>query len=316
MNKGFVLFLLSAGLITIPNPAIAAALARQTERAPVLCIVSPCPGQTSRIPEIAIPNIMTPASTAFPAQTQSASRPSTGNQWIDIALSVIDGIFNSNGGSFQDNSAGSLSSLITSTIGSASMPDNKQVEQTVFEQGLQTEGGKLNEAVEIGTGTFSARRELSQRAIQEIGKNAAHQSALSKQAQDAIVQRLKLASQNSSATAQLGEEAKGKRVTQQIMQGQSQQLGLIAGLQELLVQDSAQARIDRGMSNVLLSQIAENQAAQRTASRREATGVGNSAYLQGGLMMMPGGVSLNLQHDATAHTTSASTSSDPFAPAF
>ncbi|MHC5720502.1 MAG: hypothetical protein ACYTX0_52895, partial [Nostoc sp.] len=87
-------------------------------------------------------------------------------------------------------------------------------------------------------------------------------------------------------------ESQSLDVTQQILQNLSQQTALTSRVNERMLIEAQQARIDRGLSNTLTAQTAKELSAINTADRRKSVAAGNAATQQAGLLIMPGGITL------------------------
>jgi hypothetical protein len=111
--------------------------------------------------------------------------------------------------------------------------------------------------------------------------------------------------QDTEQNVQLGEESQSLDVTQQILQNLSQQTALSAQVQMRNLQEAQQARTDRAINNVLLSQAAKEISALNTGERRGSTASGNQASYQAGMLMLPGGGYLGKPNDSS--TTPIST---------
>ena len=125
-------------------------------------------------------------------------------------------------------------------------------------------------------------------------------STLSQEAQANSRQILEATKQDIQQNIQLGEESQSLDVTQQILQNLSQQTALNAQVNERILQEAQQARTDRAINNVLLSQAAQEISAINTSDRRGSIASGNQASIQAGMLMLPGGGYLGQQTDSSS----------------
>ncbi|MEG4576387.1 hypothetical protein QUA56_27490, partial [Microcoleus sp. N3A4] len=137
--------------------------------------------------------------------------------------------------------------------------------------------------------TLIIMSDLDAQAQRSAAIGIADGATLSKEAQTNSFQVLEATRQDTEQNIQLGEESQSLDVTQQILQNLSQQTALSAQVQMRNLQEAQQARTDRAINNVLLSQAAKEISALNTGERRGSTASGNQASYQAGMLMLPGG---------------------------
>lgn len=186
--------------------------------------------------------------------------------------------------------------LMQSTLGAFQVPDLSQLwSQIMGGAASRDPGAVLSETLENNTHdrpSYGIRADLSKSVSRATATGVADQSTLSQDAQTQMAQVRQATQQHTQESERLGEESQGLDVTQHILQNLSQQSALNAQVNERVLQEAQQARVDRAIANTLSAQTASELAALTTADRRRTISAGNTASQQGGLLMMPGGVTL------------------------
>jgi hypothetical protein len=189
-----------------------------------------------------------------------------------------------------------VNNLINSTIGAFQIPDiSTLVNQIIGGSASKSPGALLSEILENktnGQSSYSIREDISKDATRNVATTIANQSTLNKSAQTKMAQIKQATQQDTQEIIRLGQESQNLDVTQQILQNLSQQTALNSQINERMLQEAQQARIDRAMSNTLTAQTAQELAAINTADRRKNIAAGNAVTQQSALLMMPGGVTL------------------------
>ncbi|MCC5625432.1 hypothetical protein LC574_30820, partial [Nostoc sp. CHAB 5715] len=134
--------------------------------------------------------------------------------------------------------------------------------------------------------------DLGKYATRTVATEIANQATLSQAAQSQMAQIKQATQQDTQESVSLGEESQSLDVTQQILQNLSQQTALSSRVNERMLIEAQQARIDRALSNTLTAQTAKELSAINTADRRKSVAAGNAATRQAGLLIMPGGITL------------------------
>ena len=142
--------------------------------------------------------------------------------------------------------------------------------------------------------------ELDRQAQRNTAIGIADGSTLSEEAQAQSRSVLQTTEQDTTQNVQLAEESQSLDVSQHILQNLSQQTELNAQVNARVLQEAQQARTDRAINNVLLSQAAQEISAINTSDRRGSITSGNQASSQAGMLMLPGGGYLgHTTHDST-----------------
>lgn len=214
--------------------------------------------------------------------------PNTGNQINDFLGDVQNFV--------QNDLLSPVNNLIQSTLGAFQVPDLSQLwSQIMGGSASRDPGAVLSETLENktnGRSSYGIREDLSKYAARATATGVADQSTLSQAAQTQMAQVRQATQQNTQESVRLGKESQGLDVTQRIMQNLSQQTALNSQVNERVLQEAQQARVDRAIGNTLSAQTARELSAITTADRRKNISAGNAASQQGGLLMMPGGVTL------------------------
>lgn len=197
----------------------------------------------------------------------------------------------------QSDLLGPVNHLIQSTIGAFRVPDLSQLLSQIMGGSASREpGAVLSEALENkinGQSSYGIREDLGKFAARATATGVVNQSTLSQAAQAQMLQIRQATQQNTQENVRLGEESQGLDVTQQIMQNLSQQTALNGQVNERMLQEAQQARVDRAIGNTLTAQTARELSSITTADRRRTISAGNTASQQGGLLTMPGGMTLS-----------------------
>lgn len=197
----------------------------------------------------------------------------------------------------RDDVLSPVNNLIQSTLGAFQLPDLSQLWSQVMGGSANRDPGVvLSETLENktnGRSSYGIREDLSQYISRATATGVADQSTLGQEAQTQMTQVRQATQQNTQESVRLGEESQGLDVTQRIMQNLSQQTALNSQVNERVLQEAQQARVDRAIGNTLSAQTASELSAITTADRRRTISAGNTASQQGGLLMMPGGVTLD-----------------------
>ena len=245
--------------------------------------------------------------------------PSSGSLFTPIqsTLKQVNEFIGDIGGFVQNELFGPLNQILSSSLGAIKIPDLSQVSSKIIKAPTSSlEGTKLSDLLETksskldGKGSYSILSEFDGQAQRKAAVGIADGSTLSQEAQGNSRQVLEVTKQDTRQNIQLGEESQSLDVTQQILQNLSQQTALNAQVNERILQEAQQARTDRAINNVLLSQAAQEISAINTSDRRGSIASGNQASLQAGMLMLPGGGYLGEQTDSDSLT---STSNNRFA---
>ncbi len=238
----------------------------------------------------------TPTSTQIAQLGTKAANQTTVNSFFapieNVVHSVNDFIGDVNG-FVQNDLFGSLNKVLSSNLGEVKVPILNQVSDNIMKTSTASnEGTKLSETLENkigGEGSYAIKDDFNKQAERAAALGVANGATLSTQAQQQSAQQLLAAQTATRQSNQLSEESKNQDVTQQIMKNISQQTALNTQTNEMLIKEAQQARTDRAVNNVLTAQAAKEIAAINTSSRRADAASGNAASQQAGMLMLPGG---------------------------
>lgn len=246
-------------------------------------------------------------------QTQRVNTPPASGSFftpIENVAKQVNEFISDIGGFVQNELFGTLNQVLSSSLGAIKIPDLSQVSSQIIKAPTSsTAGTQLSDLLENksskldGKGSYSIMSELDGQAQRNAAVGIADGSTLSQQAQANSRQILESTKQDTQQNIQLGEESQNLDVTQHILQNLSQQTALNARANERVLQEAQQARTDRAINNVLLSQAAKEISAINTSDRRGSIASGNQASVQAGMLMLPGGGYLGEPSDSTTSTT-------------
>jgi len=295
-----VSLLASLELIVQVRPSLAQATPPFVPGTQGVAVKSPVP--TAFVPGTQEVAVKSPTPNAFiPSTQESAVRypaPTAGSFLapIEDVFKQVNDFIGDIQGFVQNELFGSLNELLSSSLGAIQIPDLSQVSSQIIKAPTsQTEGTKLSDLLETksskldGKGSYTIMSDLDAQAQRSAAIGIADGATLSKEAQNNSFQVLEATRQDTEQNVQLGEESQSLDVTQQILQNLSQQTALGAQVQMRNLQEAQQARTDRAINNVLLSQAAKEISAINTGDRRGSTASGNQASYQAGMLMLPGG---------------------------
>lgn len=189
-----------------------------------------------------------------------------------------------------------LGNLLNSALGAIQIPDLNKVLAGIMNGSANNDpGAVLSETLENktnGQSSYGIREDLGKYATRTVATEIANQATLSQTAQSQMAQIKQATQQDTQENVSLGEESQSLDVTQHILQNLSQQTALNSRVNERMLIEAQQARIDRALSNTLTAQTAKELSAINTADRRKSVAAGNAATQQAGLLIMPGGITL------------------------
>ncbi|MDB9322350.1 hypothetical protein [Nodularia spumigena] len=189
-----------------------------------------------------------------------------------------------------------LGNLLNSALGAFQIPDLNQILAGIMNGAVNNDpGAVLSETLENktnGQSSYGIREDFGKFATRTVATGVANQATLSQTAQNQMAEIKQATRQDTQAIVSLGEESQNLDVTQQILQNLSQQTALNSRVNERMLEESQQARIDRALINTITAQTAKELSAINTADRRKSIAAGNAATQQMGLLIMPGGMTL------------------------
>jgi hypothetical protein len=234
-----------------------------------------------------------------PTQTSAVQTSSTSGDFfkpIQNVIKEVDQFIGDVRGFVQNDLFGTLNELLSSSLGAIKIPDLSQVSHEILNAPTSRyEGTQLSDQLEnkLGSsdsqGSTAIMSELDSQAQRNAAIGIADGSTLSEEAQAQSRLVLQATEQDTTQNVQLAEESQNLDVSQHILQNLSQQTALNAQVNARVLQEAQQARTDRAINNVLLSQAAQEISAINTSDRRGSITSGNQASSQAGMLMLPGG---------------------------
>jgi hypothetical protein len=222
-----------------------------------------------------------------------------GRGLIDEIKSLIGSVTD-----FASDLPGKLGESVNGALGAFGVPDLETVladltgSATADDESAQVaealEGNMTGKGTD-GKGSFAIREDQAGRAAREAAVETASAATLSDKAQERMVQNAQTAAQAVQENESLAEDSQGSDVTQYIMQNLSQQTALNARVNQQILQESQQARVDRAIGIQLDAQMAKELAGANIADRREAMAASSTVIQYSGMVMMPGGHYLGKQ---------------------
>lgn len=236
---------------------------------------------------------------AKPTQTSVVQTSSNSGDFfapIENVIKEVDQFIGDVRGFVQNDLFGTLNELLSSSLGAIKIPDLSQVSHEILNAPTSRyEGTQLSDQLEnkLGSsdsqGSTAIMSELDRQAQRNTAIGIADGSTLSEEAQAQSRSVLQATEQDTTQNVQLAEESQSLDVSQHILQNLSQQTALNAQVNARVLQEAQQARTDRAINNVLLSQAAQEISAINTSDRRGSITSGNQASSQAGMLMLPGG---------------------------
>jgi hypothetical protein len=237
---------------------------------------------------------------------ENAQRSTNAGELIEEGRGLIDEIKSLIGSvtDFASDLPGKLGESVNGALGAFGVPDLESVladltgSSTADDESAQVaealEGNMTGKGTD-GKGSFAIREDQANRAAREAAVETASAATLSEKAQERMVQNAQTAAQTVQENESLAEDSQGSDVTQHIMQNLSHQTALSAKVNQQLLQESQQARVDRAIGIQLDAQMAKELAGANIADRREAMAASSTVIQYSGMVMMPGGFYLGKQ---------------------
>jgi hypothetical protein len=151
-----------------------------------------------------------------------------------------------------------------------------------------TQAMQASKILENKYGTYAMKKGEAEAAAREAVLKAMQEATLDETAQKRIKETSQKVDDNVKKDQELAKESQSIDVTQQILQNLSQQQGLNAEREGIIVQQNQQAQVDRAIANVLNTKQLEQLSEVNTGNRREAMAAYNHSVSQMGLIGMPG----------------------------
>jgi len=249
----------------------------------------------------------TPQSTPTSAtQSNQPAAESGDGSWLGDAIAFLGDV-----GSFLEDE---LFGIVAGFLGAIGLPDIVELGSSIMKTPTSSnETTRVEEVLENNTGiggslgSYGIRDDRQMQAQRAAAIGTAESTSLSKKAQQRSAKALLETKQDTNDNVQLGIESQNTDVTQNIMRNISLQTALNARVTQRLLQINQQAKDNAAMANIMQTQTAKELAGKNTSERRKDISTKNQASQQGGLLMMPGGVSLE---DSPSNDTWFSTPSE------
>jgi len=225
------------------------------------------------------------------AQQNEPMTESSGDDWLSNALGFLGDV----GGFVEDELFGILSGF----LGAIGLPDLVQLGSSIIKTPTSNnETTKVSEVLENNTGmngslgSYGIRDDRVMQAQRTGAMQTAESTSLSKKAQQRSALALKGTKQDTNDNMTLGIQSQNTDVTQDIMRNISLQTSLNSRVTQRLLQINQQAKDNAAITSAMTAQVAKEVSGKNTAERRQDISTRNQASQQGGMMMMPGVVSL------------------------
>lgn len=224
---------------------------------------------------------------------------------------------------FFNNIINSLNQKLTELTGELGLPDLQQIVDSIMdEEQSENKGTELSTRIENKPdGSYAIQSDLAKQAVIKATNLQANNSTLGEEAQEATSEQLQLVSERVNNNIELSEqsqdlsneaqtlatESQSLDVSQQILQNLSaqsaleaeqnanvaSQMALIAENQETLIQLHQEAQVSRALANLIDAQQASSINEANTIQRREDASNSITSSIQSGMLIMPGGMTLD-----------------------
>ena len=224
---------------------------------------------------------------------------------------------------FFNNIINSLNQKLTELTGELGLPDLQQIVDSIMsEEQSENKGTELSTRIENKPdGSYAIQSDLAKQAVIKTTKLQADSSTLGEEAQEATSEQIQIVSERVNNNIELSEqsqdlsneaqtlatESQSLDVSQQILQNISaqsaikaeqnanvaSQMALIAENQETLIQLHQQAQVSRALANMIDAQQATSINEANTMQRREDASNSITSSIQSGMLIMPGGMTLD-----------------------
>lgn len=242
---------------------------------------------------------------------------------IFIAPPLVQANDSEESSGFFDNIINSLNQKLTELTGELGLPDLQQVIDSIMSNSKsENKGTELSTRIENKPdGSYAIQSDLAKQAAIITTNLEANRATLGQEAQEATSEQINLVKDRVNNNIQLSEESRDLSdeaeslatesqsldVSQQILHNISaqsaleakqnanvaSQMALIAENQETLIQLHQQAQIDRALANMIDAQQASNINEANTMQRREDASISITSSTQAGMLLMPGGMTLD-----------------------
>ena len=183
---------------------------------------------------------------------------------------------------------------ITQIVGNLFGLDNSDEDQTINQDLTQALENKPD-------GSYAIDEDLAEFEQLQQTKQTITDSTLSTQASEQLKQTAAATATNVETSVDLGTQSQQIDVSQQILQNLSQQAGLNAERQGVIIQQNQQAQVDRAVGNLLNARTAEELTEMNTQERRKKAAATAAATSQLGLVRLPGGINPNQTNNSSVN---------------
>lgn len=189
-----------------------------------------------------------------------------------------------------------FSQVITSFTDYLNIPDLGSIFSLIIgnTENPNQEGSELASNVENQPrDSYSIKEDIVEKTEQDLAIQVANDTALTQEAQTDEINLAQAVETNMLENVQLAQESQNLDVTQQIMQNISQQIALNGQTQGILIHQNQETQLNQALGNLLNATTAEAVSENNTAQRREKLAAGKTSIIQAGLLLLPGGVTLD-----------------------
>lgn len=252
--------------------------------------IDAAPTQTLRIGgfsggTIQVPIPDSPMVQDSPMNETPPNSTSTPSNIVQQVQSMISGIPNS------------LNTLLTSKLGDFHIPTLDQLFSQIM--GSNTADTLSNVLENSPESSMLIKQDAIKAATRGTAIKTAADQTLGQTAQQQLMQRAEQVDSNTQQNTQLGQRSQSSNVSQEILKNVSQQLSLDGQMNQQVLEELQQSRVDHAIGNTLTAQIEDDLSSMNTTTRRENISAGTALSQQTGLLMMPGGYSLNSTQTST-----------------
>lgn len=209
----------------------------------------------------------------------------------DILVNTAEGIVNDLESLWTDTWDSLIGTESTLIVGSMGIPDPTSVENTIENQSTLTTD-LLSEVIGTatgGNGSVIVQSDLNTQFMADLAKSVANGATLSETAQEQALAKLELSTQATNQSFTLAQDSEGQDVSQNILRNISSQLAQQQILDQLILSEQQQARIDRAIHNQVGAETLTEIQGNNLREQRQALGGSRSAMNQASMFMMPAG---------------------------
>jgi len=288
--------------------------AKAEDTAPNINTNQPVPGVTPETTQPQVGATNTPQPTQTPAaQPNPPVAEAEDDNWLVNAIGFLSDV-----GNFVEDE---LFGVVGQFLGAIGLPDLIELGASIIKTPTSSnQTTKASEVLENNTGTsgglgsYGIRDDRVMQAQRTAAIQTAESTSLSKKAQQRSAKALAQTEQDTNDSMTLGIASQNTDVTQNIMRNISLQTSLNARVNQRILQLNQQTKDNAAIANIMQTQTAKELAGKNTAERRKDVSTRNQASQQAGMMMMPGGFSLDNSNSNSNDTWFSSPSESPTNP--